>query len=151
MKESQEPKYRAEGGHIHNRQTGEAIPDEEPIMIFRGKDRHAVLAIIHYASLLQDAEHREAVLERALDFTRFANQYPARMQEPTTTRKQLAEPEREAPEAASATDDLLRGHPFGETPEDLERIIEQLDLFEEKSAKVNFLIGDWMRKGNGGA
>jgi len=78
----QEPKY--ETGPIINRASGETIPQEEPVMIFRGRDNHALAVLIHYHSLIQDPVHQEAVRRRIEDFARFKNEYPERMKEPDT-------------------------------------------------------------------
>ncbi len=83
MKPEQEPKYTTdENGRIVNRKSGERIPDDEPVMIFRARDVHAAAAILHYASLCQDADHRDIVRQRADDFRAFASAHPDRMKEP---------------------------------------------------------------------
>lgn len=93
MKELQEPKYQAVIFHdgepsfgddtkVINRITGEAIPDDEPIMIFRARDVHALDVIAHYRRLCSDEGHKRVVNDRWHDFNRFAEAHPDRMKEP---------------------------------------------------------------------
>jgi hypothetical protein len=85
----QEPKYKFRMDQVINRASGEAIPQEEPVMIFRGRDAHALSMIIHYHGLIQDPEHQEAVRRRIEDFAHFKNEYPERMKEPDTDLSKL--------------------------------------------------------------
>lgn len=84
MTETQEPKYEIRDGRIFNRQSGEAIPDDEPIMIFRARDKHAAEAIRRYGDKCQDWLHRGIVYARAEQFDRWARHHPERMKEPDT-------------------------------------------------------------------
>ena len=84
MLPSQEPKYGIRDGRIINRQTGEPIPDDEPILVFRAKDRLAVRILTAYFSAIEDPEHARAVAARLEDFKRFAREYPERMKDPDT-------------------------------------------------------------------
>jgi hypothetical protein len=99
----QEPKYEAVGefyeehdsrlgglrgkhhrvvGQLVNRATGEAIPDDEPVFVFRARDKHAAMALAAYHNLCADQAHRDIVQKRIEDFVRFANAHPDRMKEP---------------------------------------------------------------------
>ncbi len=80
----QEPKYTVRGGKIFNRASGEAIPDDEPVFIFRARDKQAAYALISYLTVCVDPEHVSAVTKRIQDFCRFENQHPSRMKEPDT-------------------------------------------------------------------
>lgn len=82
--EQQEPKYDADHGGIFNRQSQEYIPHDEPVMIFRARDIHAMRAIEFYASHCTDQHHRDVVFARADQFKAFAEQHPERMKEPDT-------------------------------------------------------------------
>jgi hypothetical protein len=90
MKESQEPKYMIVDGEgnplpearIANRATGQAIPDEEPIMIFRAKDIHAPHVIGMYLGVCNNPGHREAVFRRAEQFSNFHGSNIDRVKEP---------------------------------------------------------------------
>lgn len=83
MKTEQEPKYTTNAdGRIVNRASGEAIPDDEPVFIFRARDRHAAAALLAYLQLCDDPDHLDAVQKRIGHFRLFAEQYPERMKEP---------------------------------------------------------------------
>lgn len=83
LRRSQETKYTiGRTGRLVHRETGQAIPDEEPVMVFRGKDRRAVDAIAAYLLVIQDPAHRakvEALLRR---FQGYAEAYPRLVREP---------------------------------------------------------------------
>lgn len=80
----QEPKYDFRDGHVFNRASGEMIPEDEPVMVFRARDIHALAVIEFYRVLLNDQEHQEAVLRRRYDFSNFRRRHPDRMKEPDT-------------------------------------------------------------------
>lgn len=90
MTPEQEPKYRAVAhgqlsliaGHLINRATGEAIPEDEPVFVFRARDKHAAGAIAFYGALCADPAHRAIVQQRVIDFHTFAARHPDRMKEP---------------------------------------------------------------------
>lgn len=85
MKQKQEPKYaNDERGQIINRKTGEPIPDDEPVFIFRARDQHAVAVLTHYARLIINGPHghTEAVHQRMEDFMAFRDANPDRMKVP---------------------------------------------------------------------
>lgn len=82
--EAQEPKYTTRDGKIVNRASGEAIPDDEPVFIFRARDVHARAALIAYRAELPPGPHRDAVSRRIADFCSFAYARPGRMKEPDT-------------------------------------------------------------------
>lgn len=87
MLEKQEPKYNVDSiGRIVNRHSGETIPDDEPVMIFRARDKNAALMIAYYAKLCSDPEHKAVVKERLHDFVDFSHANPERMKEPDTDR-----------------------------------------------------------------
>lgn len=80
----QEPKYTVNGHAIVNRASGECIPADEPVFIFRARDVHAREALGSYASVLTPSAHRDAVVQRVADFSSFAHAHPERMKEPDT-------------------------------------------------------------------
>lgn len=86
---AQEPKYTVTGAHIVNRATGEAVPHDEPVFVFRARDALGVRALEAYLALIGErepsSEHAEAVRGRIADFQRFAASNPARMKWPDTT------------------------------------------------------------------
>jgi hypothetical protein len=89
---AQEPKYRFDGGRVINRASGEAIPQDEPVFVFRARDRKALEALNAYFAEIDDADHITAVHERIADFTRFATQHPERMKEPDTATSSQGKP-----------------------------------------------------------
>jgi len=68
MKLSQERKYDSIDGKIVNRSTGKPIPDDEPIMIFRAKDRKTIGMLIAYAAMCEDENHIEVIKGKLDDF-----------------------------------------------------------------------------------
>ena len=85
MPVTQEPKYGIRDNRLFNRASGEFIPEDEPVFIFRARDRHAIYAIAQYKGhYLQDESHKEAVGNRIKDFRAFMEANPKRMKEPDT-------------------------------------------------------------------
>ena len=85
LPEAQEPKYTVNGHAIVNRASGEEIPADEPVFIFRARDMYAANNIRLYAGLFpRESSHYAAVIGRIEDFLRFAQQHPERMKEPDT-------------------------------------------------------------------
>lgn len=86
---AQEPKYTVTGTHIVNRVTGEAVPHDEPVFVFRARDALGVRALEAYLALIGErepsSEHANAVRGRIADFQRFAASHPARMKWPDST------------------------------------------------------------------
>lgn len=80
----QEPKYGIRGRRLCNRISGDKIPDDEPVFVFRAKDRKAVAALHVYAGVCDDPEHIAAVKQRIRDFTAFAVEHPMKMKQPDT-------------------------------------------------------------------
>lgn len=85
---AQEPKFTVdrETGRLINRATGIAIPDDEPIMIFRAQDMHARKVISYYVNLVtQDdplGNHKDVCFDRYQAFIAFAEQHAERMKSP---------------------------------------------------------------------
>jgi len=90
MNRFQEPKYMivdVDGNElpharIANRTTSNVIPDEEPIMIFRGKDLRCPQMIRLYAELCRNPAHQRVVVKRFDDFTKFQTDFSTRCEEP---------------------------------------------------------------------
>ena len=80
---AQEPKYTVNGTHIVNRASGEAIPHDEPVFIFRARDKLAVRALLDYAARCT-GEHYAAVRKRVKHFRAFTSRHPERMKTPDT-------------------------------------------------------------------
>jgi hypothetical protein len=82
-----DPKYVT--GPIVNSATGEAIPADEPVFLFRARDIHAVTVLEFYGELINDdpecdSEHHIAVLRRIEDFYNFRHTQGDRMKRPDT-------------------------------------------------------------------
>lgn len=92
LQQSQEPKYTSssKNGRLVNRSTGAAIPDTEPVFIFRAKDRKAVIALEAYMQACDDVDHRAVVNSRLLAFKAFADANPDVMKEPDSSSLQGA-------------------------------------------------------------
>lgn len=92
----QEPKYTVNGSAIVNRASGEAIPADEPVFIFRARDKWAAGVLGDYAAFVNDPVHRAAVGERFIQFGEWADAHPERMKEPDTA-SQPTEPAQPQP------------------------------------------------------
>ncbi|WP_084398328.1 hypothetical protein [Henriciella aquimarina] len=84
-----DPKYSFSQDRITNVASGEVVPEDEPCMVFRARDRHAISVIKHYISqLIEDpdvpSEHLNAVLGRLDAFREFRADHPQRMKAPDT-------------------------------------------------------------------
>jgi hypothetical protein len=70
--------------------TGEAIPDDEPLILFRARDRHAARMLHYYRDLCcQDActeFHMRGITNRINAFENFALEHGDRMKQPGVTR-----------------------------------------------------------------
>lgn len=85
MNPYQEPKYDIRGGKLVNRQSGQPIPDDEPVFILRARDRRAAQAIQHYAIACNgNPDHFQAIAMRLAQFSNWATEHPERMKEPDT-------------------------------------------------------------------
>jgi hypothetical protein len=80
----QEPKYDVTAAGIVNRQSGEVIPHEEPILILRARDIHAIKTLEFYADQVKNKFHESVIGVRIAHFTNFKMNYPERMKEPDT-------------------------------------------------------------------
>lgn len=81
----QERKYDAVDGRIINRSTGKAIPNDEPIMIFRAKDKNSIAALEYYRELCTDENHKDVVEGRIEDFQEFQDRHPEAVHEPDSS------------------------------------------------------------------
>lgn len=81
----QEPKYTVLNNHIVNRHSGEEIPYDEPIMIFRGRDAVFPELLEAYRDKFDPTgSHYAAIDGRLHSFRAFAHAYPERMKIPDT-------------------------------------------------------------------
>jgi hypothetical protein len=82
---SEDRKFKFEDGRFVNRVSGEAIPDDEPVILFRARDRHALAVLRHYQLLVSDAHHWRAVQDRIDEFSAYREGHPERLKEPGIT------------------------------------------------------------------
>jgi hypothetical protein len=84
----QDPKYTFMNDAVFNRSSGERIPSDEPVFVFRARDIHAIRAILYYRDLMISQglpeEHVKGVECRAKHFRDFAEANPHRMKQPDT-------------------------------------------------------------------
>jgi hypothetical protein len=80
----QEPKYTVNGHAIVNRVSGEEIPADEPVFVFRARDKYAASLIGEYMEFCSNPQHRAAVEARFHQFSEWADAHPDRMKEPDT-------------------------------------------------------------------
>lgn len=80
----QDRKYEFRDGQIVNRASGEVIPADEPVFVFRARDRNAAFLLKRYQEVCVDADHQKAIEKRIEDFEKFAKANPDRMKEPDT-------------------------------------------------------------------
>ena len=78
----QDRKYKFEDGFFKNRISGEVIPHDEPIIIFRARDVYAVSVLMHYHKLIKDPHHKKSILDRIKDFENFSLDNVELMKEP---------------------------------------------------------------------
>lgn len=78
-----ERKYKIKDGRLVKRSNEVPIPDDEPLFIFRAKDRKALAALVAYNSILDNLEQKAAVTETINDFRDFQERNPEKMSEPT--------------------------------------------------------------------
>jgi hypothetical protein len=81
----QDRKFKFVDGQFVNRVSGEAIPLDEPIVIFRARDRHALPVLREYLHLCTDPKHRDAIRDRMIEFYAYAADHPELMKEPGIT------------------------------------------------------------------
>lgn len=83
VRRSQEPKYGIDNhGKLMNRHTGYAIPDQEPIFIFRAKDKLLPAVLEFYLSQLPEGEHKDEVEQRLRAVRGFQEGYRDRVRMP---------------------------------------------------------------------
>lgn len=77
-----ERKYKIKDGILVKRDKEIPVPDDEPLFIFRAKDRKALAALVAYNMILDNLDQKQSVMESINDFRRFQEKYPERMAEP---------------------------------------------------------------------
>ncbi len=83
---AEDRKFKFEDGKFINRVSGEAIPDDEPVIIFRARDWNALDVLEFYQRQCVDGHHVRAIQDRINEFQAFKDEFPDRMKEPGVTR-----------------------------------------------------------------
>lgn len=83
---AEDRKFKFEDGRFVNRVSGEAIPDDEPVIIFRARDNHALNVLQFYQDLATDMHHKRAIQDRIDEFAAYRAVRPERLKEPGITR-----------------------------------------------------------------
>lgn len=83
---AEDRKFKFENGQFVNRVSGEAIPDDEPVILFRARDWHALDVLNFYRQIVADPHHEAAIQDRIDEFEAFQTEHPERMKEPGITR-----------------------------------------------------------------
>lgn len=85
-----DPKYHAAREGIVKTSTGELIPGDEPLILFRARDLQALPALLAYKAACQAAGcepyQLASIQERIEAFQQFSMKQPARMKQPGCTR-----------------------------------------------------------------
>lgn len=83
--DGQDRKFAFRNGQFVNRVSGEPIPHDEPIIIFRARDHHSIHVLREYLTMATDEHHRQAIRDRMAEFAAYAEAHPERMKEPGIT------------------------------------------------------------------
>jgi len=78
-----ERKYKIKDGRLVKKSNEVPIPENEPLFIFRAKDRKALSALVAYNMILDRLDQKESVTKSINDFRDFQEKNPELMQEPT--------------------------------------------------------------------
>lgn len=77
-----ERKYKIAGNQLVKKSNEQPIPEDEPLFIFRAKDRKALAALVAYNMILDNLDQKEAVMKSINDFRNFQEGHPELMSEP---------------------------------------------------------------------
>lgn len=78
-----ERKYKIMDGKLVKRIGEKPIPDDEPIVVFRAKDRKALPVLVAYNLILDNLEQKAEFTKTINDFRAFQEMNPEKMAEPT--------------------------------------------------------------------
>jgi len=83
--DGQDRKFAFRNGQFVNRVSGEAIPLDEPVILFRARDNHALPVLREYLTMSTDPHHRQAIKDRMGEFAAWRAEHPDRVKEPGIT------------------------------------------------------------------
>jgi hypothetical protein len=103
-------KFSTDGNRIFNTVSGEEIPEDEPLLLFRARDQFALVGITSYLNECDESGcndlHLAGLHQAHEKFTRFAVEHPERMKQPGITRHlKLEEQALSAPSQKGENDD----------------------------------------------
>ena len=75
-------KYMIKNNQLDKRIGEKPIPDNEPLFIFRAKDRKALSALVAYNMILDNLDQKAEVTKSINDFRAFQESNPDKMAEP---------------------------------------------------------------------
>lgn len=81
---TQDKKYDIEHNRLINAASGEPIPADEPIFIFRAKDKHLLKVLAEYRMMCENDEHVGAVEQREVEISEWQQRTRHRIGEPDT-------------------------------------------------------------------
>lgn len=81
-----EPKYMidTDTGQLVNRISGNHVPADEPVIVFRAQDANLPLVLTNYIATCKIPEHRLAAAVRLTEVLEWQSQNPLRVKEPDT-------------------------------------------------------------------
>jgi len=85
-----DPKFHIEGDQIIKTSNGDPIPEDEPLMLFRARDRNALAVLYEYRRLCVldgcNDFQMDGIHNRILAFEKFRDTQSERMKQPGITR-----------------------------------------------------------------
>lgn len=75
---AEDRKFKFENGQFVNRVSGEAIPHDEPVIIFRARDKHALAILYEYQRRCSDPHHQQAIEDRIQEFAAYRDAHPTK-------------------------------------------------------------------------
>lgn len=100
-----DPKFHVAAGQIIKTRSGEVLPEDEPLILFRGRDHLALATLEHYRELSRldgcNDYHLSGIDERIGAFAAYKRDHPEKMKQPGVTRGAPWKPAL-APEVESA-------------------------------------------------
>ena len=78
-----ERKYTIKDNKLVKKSNLVPVPEDEPLFIFRAKDRKALAALVAYNGILDNLDQKAEVTKSINDFRAFQENNPEKMAEPT--------------------------------------------------------------------
>ena len=78
-----ERKYTIKDNKLVKKSNLVPVSEDEPLFIFRAKDRKALAALVAYNGILDNLDQKAEVTKSVNDFRRFQEEHPEKMAEPT--------------------------------------------------------------------